>query len=337
MSGLVFTSCEDNEEIAVNTGDGIDAKLNINYSDSLTATVDSDLIDDGQVNARVTIESDENVRRIYITQNVFGAGEEAVDAQALFGSNVDVKGDGSINVENSFDGSIIYFFNISLANLPAASGTIVYRFWATKNKGDFRDATKDIVESVATLTVELGTGQNPNAPLTSVTGVKLFPPTADLKSKSFASTIDGLVYALDDFENSDLWDLGYTGQGGNAQLSSAFGSPQLFPGGVTFQELIESELGVDAAADLNMVYFMDLSDDFDFDGATTAADLAELTVSNSNSQTIDIPTGATADIIAFIDQYGKKGIIRITALVNGSGGNNYDADAYVEMDIKVQP
>lgn len=342
--GLMFSiGCDDNEDIVTNTGDGIDAKLNINHSDSLTATVNTNDIDDGQVNVRVTIESDENVRRIYITQNEFGQGAVAVDAKALFGQGIDTKGDGSIDVENSFNGSQVYFFNISLANLPMATGTIVYKFWATKNKGDFRDDTKDVVESVATLTVELGTGQNPDAPLTSVTGVRLFAPTGDLLSKSFASTADGAVYALDQSEFADLWDVGYTAQGGNPQLTSASGSPQRFFADATntttisFQDLIERETGA-PASDLNMVYFMDLDDTFDFDGAATAADFTDLSVSTNNAQAIDIPTGATADLIAFIDQYGKKGIIRITALVDGgSNGNFFDANDYVQIDIKVQP
>ncbi len=342
--GLLVMSCsDDNEDIAINTGDGIDAKLNINYADSLSASVDTDLVTDGQVNVRVAIESDETVRRVYITQNVFGQGEEAVDAEALFGSSIDTKGDGSIDVENGFSGLQVYFFNISLANLPAASGTIVYKFWATKNKGDFRDDTKDIVESVATLTVELGDGQNPAAELIAVNDVRLFAPTADLQSKSFVSTNDGMVYALDESEFVDLWDVGYTAQGGNPQLTSAFSSPQRFfaPGSTTvtesFQELIARETGVEAS-DLNMVYFVDIADSFDFDGAEESGDLSDLAVSMTDSQTIDIPTDASGDIIAFIDQYGKKGVIRIDALVDGdSDGNFFEANDYVQIDIKVQP
>jgi hypothetical protein len=42
-------------------------------------------------------------------------------------------------------------------------------------------------------------------------------------------------------------------------------------------------------------------------------------------------------LIAFVDQYGKKGVIRITALVKRANGFYYDADAYVQIDIKVQP
>ncbi len=338
---VTIVSCgDDNEDITVNTGDGIDAKLNINYADSLNAEVNTDDITDFQVNVRVAIESDETVRRVYITQNVFGQGEEAVDAPALFGANIDTKGDGSIDVENSFDGSQIYFFNISTANLPAASGTIVYRFWATKNKGDFRDSDKDRLESVATLVLELGTGQNPDADLIEVSDVQLFAPTADLQSNSFVSTADGNVYALDDFENSDLWDVGYTAQGNNPQLTSAFSSPQRFivnGENVSFQELITSETGAEAS-ELNMVYFVDIDDSFDFDGATTAADFADLDVSSGNSQTIDIPTAASGDLIAFIDQYGKKGIIRIDVLFDGDGdGNYFESNDYVQIDIKVQP
>jgi len=342
--GFIAMSCnDDNEDIAVNTGDGLDAKLNINYADSLNATVDTDDIDDGQVNVRVAIESENTVRRVYITENVFGQGEEAVDAEALFGSNIDTKGDGSIDVENNFDGEQIYFFNISLSNLPMAEGTIVYRFWATRNKGDFRDSDKDLVESVATLTVRLGAGQNPNAEVVSVSGIQLFAPTADLQSLSFVSTADGMRYALDDFENSDLWDVGYTAQAGDPRLTSAFNSPQRFfvPGSTTvkesFQELIERETGT-SASELNKVYFANIDNTIDFDGTTISSQLADLNVSSSDPQIIDIPLTANNELIPFVDQYGKKGIIRIVELVdannNGEYFNNVD---YVEIDIKVQP
>lgn len=341
FSLLTIISCgEDNEPILVNTGDGIDAKLNNSASDSLSATVFTADIEDGEINVRLALESDETMRRVYITKNQFGAGFETVDAAVEFNTNA--KGDGSIDLPTASQNGTVFFFNFDLTSFPNADGTIVYKFWATKNKGDHRDDTKDIVESVVTLTINLG-GSNPAAGLVSVSDVQLFAPTADLMSKSFASTADGVVYDLDDFENSDLWDVGYTAQANNPRLTSAFSSPQRFfaPGSTTvtesFQELIERETGA-PASDLNMVYFVELASTFDFDGATTASDFNSLSVSTSDAQTINIPTDANGYLIAFLDQYGKKGVIRIDALVDGdSDGNYFESNDYVQIDIKVQP
>ncbi|MEO1255445.1 MAG: hypothetical protein AAFY41_11260, partial [Bacteroidota bacterium] len=154
---------------------------------------------------------------------------------------------------------------------------------------------------------------------------------------------------LDDLELSDLWDIGYSAQAdgsnpnGVPRLSSAFGSPQrfFFPIGsstvVTFEELIEQQLGADAAADLNMVYFKAV-ENFDFDNASTSGDLDAISVSSDDPQTFDIPlTGAAGTTIAFLDQYGKKGVIRIDELIDGdSDGNFFEANDGVQFDIIVQ-
>ncbi|GAB4232058.1 MAG: hypothetical protein Tsb0034_04710 [Ekhidna sp.] len=342
LSIVAIVSCgEDNEPLLTNTGDGFDAKLNNADADSLTAEVFTSDIDDGEINVRIALEDgDDPIRRVYVTKNEFGQGFKAVDASTEFG--VKAKGDGSIDIASSDSEGVIYNFNFNLTSFPDADGTIVYKFWATKNKGDHRDETKDLVQSVLTLTINLG-GTNPATEVISVSGVQLFAPTADLQSESFVSTADGMVYELDDFEFSDLWDIGYSAQGDNPQLSSAFGSPQRFfkPGSTTetesFQELIARETGV-SEDDLNKVYFVDIDDSFDFDGTTMSSDLNSLSVSSSDPQVIDIPESASNDIIAFIDEYGKKGVIRIVELVDGDGdGNFFESNDYVEIDIKIQP
>lgn len=337
--GAFMMSCgdDDNEIIApITPEDEFDARINNNSFDSLTATVFASDITDGEINVLLSFTSSETMRRIYTTQNLLGQGDEKVDASDAFGVND--KGDGSIDLASANANDFGFELTFSTAGLPS-EGTLVYTFWATSGKGDFRNNEKRRVEGPAVLTINLG-GSNPATQLKTAEDVRLFAPTADLMSNSFVSTADGEVYALNDSENADLWDVGYSAQGNSPQLTSAFGSPQRFivdGDNISFLELIALTNGDEAAEDLNMVYFMDIADDFDFDGATNSSALESLTVSESDPQTIDIPTDADGDIIAFIDQYGKKGVIRIDILEDNGDDNYFESNDYVQIDIKVQP
>lgn len=341
FSILTIVSCgEDNEDIKVAPveKDKLDARLN--NTDSLTATVFTKDITDGEINIRLSLKASDKdkIRRVYASKNEFGQGVVAVDGKELGAS--DTKGDKSIDIATKDNEGVVYFVTLKLSSFPKAEGTIVYNFWATKNKGDHRKPEQDLVNKVATLTINLG-GSNKETELASSEDVKLYAPTKDLTSKSFVSSLDGKIYGLDDFENSDLWDMGYSAQNNEPQLTSAFGSPQKFPGEtkgttITFQELIKDKTGATAES-LNKVYFADIDDDFDFDGAKNNSDFKDLKVSTSDKQFIDIPTDAKGDLIAFIDQYGKKGIIRIDLLFDDQDDQQYyNAKDYVQIDIKVQ-
>ena len=345
--GLGLYSCGDDDETVFQPEDPtseFDARLNSASADSLTATVFLADVDDNVVDVFFTFASDESMRRIYSTVNIQNQGEENFTIGQLTGA--EDKADGSLELDSDQSNGFTLNLDLSTANYPS-EGTIVYTFWTTTGKGDFRDITKRQASEALVLTVNLS-GTNPDAALISQTGIQLFAPTADLMSESFVSTADGVVYDLDEFEFSDLWDIGYTAQGNVPQLSSASGSPQMFFDDnqdlVTFQKLIADSVSQEAAEDLNMVYFSDLDNSFDFDGATTSGDLDNLSVSTSDNQTINIPIDANAELIAFIDQYGKKGVIRISELVDGDcnttdgcDDNYFESNDYVQIDIKVQP
>jgi hypothetical protein len=71
-----------------------------------------------------------------------------------------------------------------------------------------------------------------------------------------------------------------------------------------------------------------VSRDLDFDAVVSASDLDD--VSSSTSETLTNLT--VGDVLEFVDNYGKKGMIKVTA-IEGTW-NNGD---YIELDIKVQP
>ncbi|MEO9869927.1 hypothetical protein [Ekhidna sp.] len=319
-----------------------DARLNSADTDSLSAEVFLTEVDDNNIDVFITFSSDDaTMRRLYATVDEFGQGEEVYE----FTFSADKKADGSLELDGAQGEGFAVNLDIPTTGLNAMDGEdIVYKFWTTTGKGDIRDVEKRQATPPMTLTIQLS-GDNPNAPLISVSDVQLFAPTADLMSESFVSTADGMVYELEEFESSDLWDIGYTAQGNEPQLSSAAGSPQMFFDEnqelITLEELVESNLTEEELADfdLNTVYFVDITDDFDFDGATTTSSLSaiSLTPTSSNDQTLPIPIDADGDLIAFLDQYGKIGVIRIDALVDVNGdGEYFDASDYVQIDIKVQ-
>ena len=353
---ITIVSCgDDNDEIIggdpddPDTPSEFDARLNSTSTDSLTATVALASITDGKLDVFITVApTSGTIRRLYATVNEQGQGIEAYDIPVT----ADKKRDGSLELDQNQGDGFSLNLDITTTGLSSMSGDIVYQFWATSGKGDFRDETKRQVSPVLTLTLDLS-GDNPETPLISVADVELFAPTADLLSQSFVSTADGMTYALNDFEFSDLWDIGYSAQAdgsnpnGVPRLSSASGSPQRFFDSngdiITFQTLIADSVmtddGSNAAEDLNMVYFVDIDDSFDFDGASTNNDLSAIstTPTTNNDQAIDIPVSASGDLIAFIDQYGKIGVIRIDMLVDGDqDGNYFESNDLVQIDIKVQ-
>lgn len=341
---FAISSCSDDDESVFEQpeepGSEFDARLNTAFPDSTSATVFLSDIDDNKIDVFMSFSSNEPMKRFYSTVNVQNQGEETFAIGQLTGA--EDKADGSLELDPDQKEAFSINLDLTTTSLSSGEGTVVYKFWTTTGKGDFRDDEKRQATAPLILTVNLG-GTNPATPLVSSEDIRLFAPTADLMSESFVSSVDGEIYALDEFEFSDLWDIGYSAQSNNPQLSSAFGSPQRFfyPEGsntiVSFQELIAAQLGDSAAADLNMAYFVDIDDSFDFDGATSVGDLSALSVSSSNPQTIDIPTDADGDIIAFIDQYGNKGVIRIDALVDANNDGDYFNNVdYVQIDIKVQ-
>ena len=65
-----------------------------------------------------------------------------------------------------------------------------------------------------------------------------------------------------------------------------------------------------------------------FDGVALSGDLNAIT-SSSVQKITNLSVG---DVIEFVDNYGKKGMIKITAIQPGFGNNDF-----IEFDVKIQP
>jgi len=330
--GMFLFSCnsDDNDEIIVEPEDEFDARLNNTSTDSLTSTVFLNDIDDGVVDVLLKFNSPNvTMNRVYITRNVQGQGAEAVDAGEEFG--VDAKGDGSIDLSGDLRSSFQFDLDFSTAGLAGQEGTIVYQFWATTAKGDFRDPTNDIAAGPATLTINLS-GTNPAKILKESTQViRLEAPLGDASSETFISTLDLEIYQISEGEEfAAFWDFGYYyGASGLASFASTARYPQLFTdpdNGTSLVSVIEF-LDIEAT-EVNNTYFRLAPDGTDFDAFMTAGDLS-FTIDEMDDERINqLEVG---DIVYLLDQYGKKGVIKITDLEPG-----FNAGDYIEFDIKME-
>lgn len=318
VSLLTIISCgEDNTEILVMEDDIYDARINNFATDSLTAEVFLSDVTDGSVDVLLSFTSQNDMRRLYITKNVQGQGDLKVDAKDEFGVND--KGDGSIDLAASAKNGFAFALSFSTTSLPDA-GTVVYKFWATENKGDFRDSSKDLVEGVATLTINLS-GSNPATAVRVYENVVLEAPLADGSSETFMSTLDGEIFTIDQGEEfASFWDLGYYyGASGLASLASTDNYPS---------SVIDVE-AIGGTTDLNNLYLQISSKTTaEFDAITNSSELSSIT----QSTTERLNQLSVGNVIEFVDEYGKKGLIKVVEIqgTNGTGD-------FIKIDIKVQP
>ncbi|MEQ9405345.1 MAG: hypothetical protein RIM99_17280 [Cyclobacteriaceae bacterium] len=333
---FLFSCGDDNEAIAPIVTDEFDARINNFATDSLTAEVFVSDVDDNVIDVLLSFTSTDDMKRVYITRNIQGQGDEKLDASDAFGVND--KADGSIDLDASLKNGLAFSLDFPVSGLPDGDGTVVYKFWTTTGKGDFRDATKRNAEGPATLTINLG-GTNPAASAISQEDVQLFAPLADGTSASFLSTADGETYTFNDGELASLWDFGYfysvlgaTVDEKQASFASVSAYENAFDNGavVDMQALAMDENG---DIDLNNFYFSaSTADDATFTAVATSGDLDFIQTSTSE----EVNNLAIGDIIAFVDQYGKKGLIRITDL-QPANGQFYNQGAFIQFDVKIQP
>lgn len=140
-------------------------------------------------------------RRMYITQNIGGSGEMPFNNFELDSDDLKkaLKGDGSIDLDGATKKEIDFTFNLPVPDID--NGEIVYSFWTTTGKGDFRDPTKRKALGVGTITVTVGTGTNPAAEVRSFTGVRLYAPAQDGTTESFFSLLNEEVYKINEGPN----------------------------------------------------------------------------------------------------------------------------------------
>ncbi|QSE96718.1 hypothetical protein [Fulvivirga lutea] len=329
LAGLLIASgCSDDDEVVTDPTDEFDVTLE--FSDA-TASVNDPLIEDyasgdGQltVKARLIITSnDRTIRRVYVTQNIAGTGDQPFNLRENGLSNKATKPDGSIDAEASGDATVDYALNLPIPSGIGTNGSVVYKFWATNGKGDYRDPENSLAAGVGQIEITVGTGTNPNAPVKSYTTTILAAPLADGSSETFVSLLDGELYRVDQGEEySAFWDFGYYyGATLEASLAAAGNYPSSIIDVVTVANTTDAEL--------NSCFFqMSSMTSAMFDAVDESRDLNSITQS-SNERINMLEVG---DIVEFVDNYGKKGLIRVVDLTPGFG-----SDGQITIDIKVQP
>ncbi|MGB7393299.1 MAG: hypothetical protein WA913_02785, partial [Pricia sp.] len=263
------------------------------------------------VPGRVIFTSTETTqRRMYITQQIQGGAEIPFNAFDLEDTDLqkELKGDGSIDLDGSNKMDIDFTFELPVPDIE--DGEIVYKFWTTTGKGDFRDATKRFALGIGTITVTVGNGTNPAAEVRSYSDIKLFAPAEDGNSETFFSLLDGTVYnIIDGPEFRAFWDFGYywTNSTG-ASFSSTANYKTVFNFEVAGFEPGEDEADTENET-LNQMFFAESTLTADeFDGIILSGDLANISAS-TNQQIEGLAVG---DVIEFVGNYGKKGLIKIT-------------------------
>lgn len=316
-TGLFFTSCDNNDSIAPDETYTYDKELKMAEGDSdKTIIINATKVTETEMKVLVSLTStSDEMDRIYITENIAGKGAEAFK----FTSAVDYKADGSLDLKSTKE----YAFQLAIPKLSMSAGTVEYKLWATNGKGDFRDNTVKKIVGIGTIIINYG-GANADSEVSHFEAKILAAPLADGTSETFISTIDGQLYKINGAaEYSAFWDFGYFY---GASLHASLVSPNNYPTDVID---IRAKAGLDANATLNKCFFKkSTKTSTDFEDVEISKDLDFITPAS-----VERITGLAAnDIIEFVDNYGKKGLIKVLE-VKGTFGTS----DYIKIEVKVQP
>ena len=279
------------------------------------------------VSVTANFTGDKTMRRVYTTKNTFSDGEGPQPFEFLGG---DKKRDGSIDLAGEDKNEFSFTFNFEA---PTNTNDVVqYVIWATSGRGDFRDITKrnsidDVSGAVATITITAGTGANQTG-FRSFTQTILAAPLADGRSNSFVSLFDEKTHKINEgSESLALWDFGYFyGSTRGASFHSVYDYPKVFAKDDRTQLHVSEFIG-ENIAELNRFYFKRTT--VDFDAVNSFDDLENLTIATTDSERVqNLENG---DVVEFLDQYGNKGLIRVTAITPGFGNNGR-----ITFDVKAQ-
>ncbi len=290
----------------------------------------------GTVSGRVIFTATDNKqKRMYITQNISGQGDMPFGSLNLTSDNFEkeLNRDGSIDLDGETRMSLDFTFELPVPQID--NGQIVYKFWTTRGKGDFRDTDKRLALGVGTITVSVGTGTNAAAEVRNFTNVKLFAPAQDGTTESFFSFLNEEVYRINEGpEFRAFWDFGY--YYGASGVSD--GNDASFASTATYDASFGFEVeGLAPGADeddmenetLNQTFFnTSTRTTADFDGITLSGELDAIVASEVEK----ITNLAVGDVIEFVDNYGKKGLIKITEIEAGFNTNDF-----IIFDVKIQP
>jgi hypothetical protein len=309
-----------------------DATISIIEGSSESKTEATVNMVDGKTTAkvRVTFTSEEGrFRRLYITENVGGEGAHPYTLQLGQDAEgkdikVDLKGDKSIDLESKLKKGFDFAFNITPEQLK--EGSVEYKFWATNNRGDFRNpdfkgnlgGVRRVAE-IGTITLKFGTEANATK-MKSFEAVLLSAPLANGKSETFVSLFDGKTYKINEgIEMSSFWDFGYFY--GNTGKACLYGTNNYPESGFAseFSNIIKDN-------NLNTTKFRLSTRTADFFNDVTATQLEDITASNNSVKKLNV-----GDIIEFVDNYGKKGLIKVLSITAGAGSNGR-----IKIHIKMQ-
>jgi hypothetical protein len=320
---LLVVGCDNNDEIKVDPTKDYDVELTVAQGGATTpdAPVTVNASTQSTVSAKVTFTStDKSMKRLYITQNINGQGETIYKPT----ESVDLKADGAVDLTGKNANNFDYAFELPVPS-GISTGTVVYKFWTTTGNGDPRDLTQRLAVGPGTITLNYG-GNNPaagTAKVKSFTDVKLAAPLADGSSSTFLSLLDGKVYKINQGEEYvTYWDFGYyyLTSGAKASLASTAGYNPL---------VVNIPDKAKTTEELNKVYFASSAKTTaQFDAITTSADL-DFIVAGANQSITDLTAG---EVVEFVNQYGKKGLIKVLE-VSGTDGSN----GYIRIAVKVQP
>ncbi len=283
------------------------------------------------VAGRIIFTSDATTqRRMYITQNISGQGDMPFSNFDLGDTDLTkvLKADGSIDLDGATKKAIDFTFDLPVPDID--NGQIVYTFWTTKGKGDFRDITKRLALGAGTITVTVGNGTNPAAALREFTSISLFAPLADGSSETFFSFLTGETQIITDGpEFRAFWDFGYfyTSTAG-ASFASTNEYSTAFPFDVEGFEPDATEDDFENESLNNMNFGLSTRTTMDFDAASVSGDLDNITQPDA----MEINGLNVGDVIEFVDNYGKKGLIKITSITAG-----FNSTDFIEFDVKIQP
>ncbi len=326
---LVGVSCDDNDEIAVTDPNAdFDAVLTVtdaNATPNVDVTVDANTA--STIDAKVSFTSTtKDMARLYITQNIKGAGETLYKPT----ESVDLKADGAIDLSKKNAKDFEFQFDLPVPS-GVGTGTVVYKFWTTTGNGDFRDVTQRLALGAGTITLKYGTATNPDAGTAAVKSyadVKLIAPLADGSSKTFVSLLDGKTYNVSQgIEYVSLWDIGYlysTATTAKATLRAPYNYP-------TIAIDIPTKAGT-TNDELNKTYFKkSTKSTTEFDAIAKSGDLSFVAVDKTDANIVVTELTANS-VVEFVDNYGKKGLIKVLE-VNGTNGS----DGFIRIAVKVQP
>lgn len=351
---LILTSCKNNEEGIVkketkhhNTTkekNSIILKSIDKKTKEIVITSDPNKL----VDVTVRFSGNKNISRLYLTKNVYSEAKGASPYQ--FSDLGQKKKDGSVELSKQNQKEFTHKFQFKT---PKKKNDIVeYHLWVTTKRGDFRNASKhNAINDRALCKVIIKSGKDVKLkPITLKTfsSIVLKNSTSKGESESYVfSTFDGKIHKLDeDKEYASYWDFGYYLGNYNSLLSQYHGhngngghflSIRRYLNAVRYQNLITSikkrlkERGINHE-ELNYTsYNLNNRTIADFDAIKKGSDLDNLLGKKGvkfypQSKASKISKGFVKE---FINDYGEKGIIKVTNFVPGQNGQ-------VEFDIKIQ-